>query len=287
MITELPKITTLAPWFGSARMNAKRIGQEIGKQMLVSIPFCGGCPEVLYINSRQIKLNDLHNHIIVLARTIQDKAALETMLAILDGILLHPGCLEEARHFIRQHEEYEVPSGSLWADPLWAAQYFILVWISRQNAGSDSELTSGLATRNTTSGGSSIQRWRSVVDSLQAWHKVLTGRCEFNCLDWRDWMKKTRDDEGHAIYADPPWQDAAVRYRHEFTEQDHRDLAEVLRSYEQCRVVIRHSDHPLYRELYPEWTWVEIGGRNQNRKRISECLIINGESRTDQAGKLF
>ena len=52
-------------------------------------------------------------------------------------------------------------------------------------------------------------------------------------------------------------------------------LAKALRKLDEVRVVIRHSDHPLYRELYGDWEWVEIGGRNQGNNHVNEMLIIN------------
>ena len=75
-----------------------------------------------------------------------------------------------------------------------------------------------------------------------------------------------------------------MRYKHKFTEQDHRDLAVRLHEFKNCRVVVRHSAHELYYDLYPcqDWTWVPIGGRNQGNKAISEVLIINGPSFTQE-----
>ena len=72
-------------------------------------------------------------------------------------------------------------------------------------------------------------------------------------------------------------------YIHKFTEQDHRDLATKLHEFTNCRVVVRHSDHPLYRELYPDWVWVPVEGRNQGNNTISEILIINGPSYSESA----
>ncbi len=278
-MTTTPKITALAPWFGSARTNAKIIGEEIGKQALVSIPFCGGCSEVVHIDARQILLNDLHRHIITLAMTITDAEEFDGMLKVLDDVLVHPDCLAGARRTLEMVECYKEPPEP---DRFWAAAYFTNVWLSRSNAGTDSELRQPLASRRTTSGGSSVRRWRSAVEGIGAWREVLRDRCEFTCQEWVVFMVKTRDQPGHAVYADPPWQDAGEEYVHKFTEQDHRDLATRLREFRNCRVVVRHSDHPLYRELYPEprWTWVDIGGRNQGNKRISEMLIINAPSYT-------
>ena len=265
-------------------MNAKVIGAEIGKQALVSIPFCGGCSEVVHIDARQILLNDLHRHIITLGMTVADDTGCAEMVEQLEDTLVHPDYLDAALDIIAIVEDGDAPPA---IDSVWAAAYFTVAWLSRSSAGSDSELSAGLASRRTASGGSSVKRWRSAVEGLPAWHKVLKTRCAFSCLDWRDWMAKVHDEKNQAVYADPPWRDAGKRYKHRFTKQDHIDLAARLHEFKNCRVVIRHSDHPLYRELYQNWTWVPIGGRNQGNKAISEALIINGPSFTEETKSLF
>lgn len=282
--TPLPPIKTLAPWVGSDRMNADRIGAEIGTQAMVSIPFCGGCSIVLHVDARQILLSDLHRHIITLAKTVSDEASLVGMMERLDKELVHPDCLRMANMVLASIESAALEPH---VNIAWAAAYFTSVWLSRSCAGSDTELTAGLASRRTASGGSSVRRWRSAVEGLPAWREVLRDRCEFVRQDWQAFLSKTRDEAKQAIYIDPPWWDAKVRYKYGFTEQEHRILARRLHEFKNCRVVIRHSDHPLYRELYPDWTWVEIGGRNQGNKRISECLIINGPSYTSEESGLF
>ncbi len=281
-MTTTPKITTLVPLFGSARINAKIIGEEIGKQAMVSIPFCGGCPEVVYIDARQILLNDLHRHIITLAMTVADEKGFKALREQVENVLVHPCYLDIARAVLREAEGAQYHPD---VDEVWAAAYFTNVWLSRSGtAGSDRETDGPVGSRRTTSGGSSVRRWRSAVEGLQFWHTLLKTRCEFLCEDWRVFSRKVRDHNKHAIYIDPPWQGAGAAYIHKFTEQEHRELAAWLHEFQNCRVVIRHSDHPLYRELYPDWTWVEIGGRNQGNEKISECLIINGPSYTKESG---
>ncbi len=274
-------VTSIAPWVGGARINAERIGVEIGHQDLVVIPCCGGCSEVPHIDARQILINDVHDHVITLAVTVADDSGLERLQAAVENLLVHPGFLRRATETIRAIEEDEARQWGV--DPEWAAAYFAIVWLSRSSAGSDTELTSGLSARYTATGGSSAKRLRSAIEGLREWHALLKEKCEFNCRDFRDLLDRIEDRKGHAIYVDPPWKDAKVRYKHTFTEEDHRDLASLLGQFRGCRVVIRHSDHPLYRELYPvnQWTWTPIGGRNQGNKRISEVLITNGPSHSE------
>ncbi len=276
---DAPLLTALAPWFGSARMNALLIGREIGKQALVGIPFCGGCSEIVHIDARQILLADKHRHVITLAKTVACREGYAQLERMVDKILVHPDSLDEARRTLARIEANGDESR---VDPEWAAAYFANVWLSRSNAGTDSECRQPLAARWTSSGGSSVKRWRSAISGLGYWHRVLRENVECRCLDWREWTGKWKDASSNALYIDPPWQDAGCEYVHKFTKEDHGELADWLRSLRHTRVVIRHSDHPLYRELYPEWNWVVIGGRNQGNKKISECLIIKGESYIDK-----
>jgi len=259
-------------------MSAKRIGLEIGKQNWVGIPFCGGCPEVPYIDARSIHVNDAHRHIITLAMTVADTFGYRAMQNVVEDVLVHPDYLSWARSGLREKEEKEREAG---VNCYWAAAYFINVWLSRSAAGSETEFTQPLASRMTATGGSSVRRWRSALEGLPEWHQILKERCEFSCQDWRVWMGRVKDRDGHALYVDPPWRDAGEAYKHKFTEGDHRELSARLHEYTRCRVVIRHSDHPLYRELYPTWTWVWLGGRNQANAYIREMLIINGPSYSD------
>jgi len=277
------KISTLAPWFGSARMNAAKIGEAIGKQALVGIPFCGGCCEIPHIRARTIVANDLHRHLITLAMTVAEPAAYSEFVLRLENVLVHPDWLSRARQVL---EVFRGRTDSAHPNPEWAAAYFTCVWLSRSHAGTKSEFTQPLATRFTASGGSSVKRWRSAVESLPAWHAALKERCEFTCLDWRKWMGKVKDRPGHALYVDPPWWGTGEKYMHEFTEQDHRDLAAAMTALEEAHVVIRHQDCELYRDLYPEslWSWEEIGSRNQGNRLISEVLITR---RAGEQGELF
>ncbi len=143
-------------------------------------------------------------------------------------------------------------------------------------AGTDSEFDGGLAMRFTASGGGSNTRYRSAVESLEAWGHTLK-RCEFSCLDWRVFLTKCQDRPKHGMYVDAPWPKDGGNYRHKFTEQDQRDLAAALGKFDQMRIVVRYGDHPLIRELYPEsaWTWHMMTSRTQGNNEKSEALIIN------------
>lgn len=270
------KVTTLAPWFGSSRQNAKQIADVIGKQSIVAIPFCGGCSEVPYIDARQILINDVHSHIVNLACVVSGGECFEKMRKHVERHLLHPLVLETAReHLAKIESEEEKPHIPNWK---WATAYFINVWMARSNAGTESETKQPLASRFTASGGSSVKRYRSAVDGLTEWHDILKTKCEFTCLDFRQFLSKCKDRVGHAIYGDPPWIGAGDEYKHKFSMDDHAELAATLREFENCRVVVRHSDHEFYREAYAGWNTYELPSRTQSNEVKKELLFVNEPS---------
>lgn len=267
------KTTALAPWFGSNRMLAPVVGKQIGKVDWCGVLFSGGMAEVPHIQARALLVNDLHRDIINLAKVVADDSRRKWLVKEADANPFHPDVLESAQSVLKQFSPDDTN--------LRALCYFVAVWMGRSaTAGTDGEFDGNLAVRFTASGGGSNVRYRSAIDSLEAWGATLR-RCEFTVLDFRVFLKKCHDRKGHALYSDAPFPGAGDDYRHKFTEADHRDLARLLSEYRDTRVVVRYYDHPLVRELYPEsrWTWVRLKGRDQaNNAEKAEVLIINGES---------
>lgn len=264
----------LAPWYGSNRMLAPIVGDEIGKCDWAGVVFSGGMAEVPHIRAREILVNDLHRDIINLAwhvRSDENRARLIQDASIRG---FHPDELAAAQEICKQPWD-----GKLSAER--ALAYFVAVWMGRSTAaGTDKEFEGNISARFTASGGGSNVRYRSAIASLEAWGQVLA-RCEFSVLDFREFLKKCHDRKGHAIYSDAPFPGAGDGYRHKFTPQDHRDLAAALSGFKETRVVARFYDHPLIRELYPEsrWTWRHLKGRDQaNNDQKREVLLINGPS---------
>lgn len=66
--SDLPSVTSIASWFGSNRMLAPIVGQELAGVPWVGIPFAGGMSELVHITARTLQVNDLHEHVINLVR---------------------------------------------------------------------------------------------------------------------------------------------------------------------------------------------------------------------------
>ncbi len=279
--------TALAPWFGSNRMLAHEVGAELAGMKWVGIPFAGGMCEVAHIDARSIVVGDLHRHLINLARVVADDTLRPVLAKLLKRTIFHPDELDQAQEWCKAHEPHE----ALKADLQAAYAYFVCCWMGRSHiAGAKDEFHGRLSTRWNANGGDSNVRYRSAIRSLASFAKH-SRRCNFSVLDVFDFLARAEDVPGHAIYCDPPFPGPGDEYRHKFSIDDHRKLADWLARFEYARVVCRFYDHPLIRELYGDetvWTWRRLKGRKQSNEEAPEVLIINGDSLVEtQDGVLF
>lgn len=270
------RINALAQWFGGNRMLADSVGRALGRLRWCGVPFAGGCPELPHIRTGAGVANDLHRHVINLARVVRDDALVEQLVRRLDGLLFHPDELAEAQRRCRERDQRNCIGDA--PDVAWAADYFAACWMGRGgHAGKRGEFDQSLSLRWTPNGGDSAVRFRSAIESLRDWHRTLRN-WSFTCIDAFDFINKVRDADGHGLYVDAPWPDAGDDYRHAFTPEQQARLAEVLARFALTRVVVRYGDHPLIRELYPppRWTWLSQTSRNQRNGATAEVLIVNG-----------
>lgn len=266
-----PKITALAPWYGSNRMLAPIVGERLKGCRWVGVPFAGGMSELRCIDAPTLLVNDKHKQIINLAMVVSDDYLRTEMARRLSMTAFHPEILAAAQEFCDYRSPDSMP------DQFAAEAYFVCCWMGRSGlAGTDDEFKGGLPVRWTASGGDSNVRYRSAIKSLVAWSRIMR-RCNFTVLDFRDFLGKCKDHPQHGIYCDAPFPDAGDSYRHKFTEKDHRVLRDALALYDETLVLIRYHDHPLIRELYPQsrWNWEHLDGRNSANNSTPEVLISN------------
>lgn len=267
-----PEITTVAPWFGSNRLLASRVGDMLSTCSWVGVPFAGGMSELAHIKARSIVVNDLHRHVINLARCIADDATRRDLFRIVDRLPFHPDTLTESRERCR-HAAEGVEA---------AAWYFVSVWMNRSGkAGAGDEFRGSLPVRWTSSGGDSNTRYRSAVRSMVAWSRIVK-RCNFQVMDAFDFLPKVKDTPATGIYCDPPFPGPGKDYLHNCGETEdaqtrwHVRLRDAVERFQETRVVCRFYDHPLIRLLYTRdcWEWVELTGRKQTNGSAPEILLI-------------
>lgn len=301
---EQPKIRAIAPWFGGKRTMAPAIVAELGKHGQYFEPFCGSMA-VLFAKdpSQKETVNDLHGDLINLARVIQDGSAAIDLYDRLQRSLFSEGLLDQAGKRLEKWQA-DLPDDGVNALSIERAYwYFLACWMGRNGTAGTARLDYQIAVRWTKGGGSPTVRFRNAVESLPAWHLrlknvVILKRDAFQIIDRFEDVKET------AIYADPPYEAltrsaGAVKngrggkYLHEFDHSsgmfgdDHKRLADALRTYKKARVVVSYYDHPRIRELYRGWTFVKHtrqkhlhaqNGRGARPKEAPEILIINGPS---------
>lgn len=285
-----PRIKRFAPWHGANTAMAERVGIELGKLAWCGVPFASGCSELPCIDTRCGVAADLHLDLVNMARVVADAALKAKLMEMLEGVIFHPCELHAAQRRCA-HNNMQRISGlfqtvaSSVPDLRWARDYFIACWMSRGgNAGKATEFTQGHAVRWSSGGGGSTVRFRSAIESLEAWHRVLL-RWDFVVEDCFEFLRRVHDQPNHGLYLDPPWPDLGAEYKHKFDYSQQYRLKDVLDSFKHSRIVLRYNDHPLVRELYPEgrWTWIRNTSRNQSNNDVSEVLIINGPSYMEAA----
>lgn len=286
------KVTAIAPWFGSNRKLAENVGKVMGRQNWIGVPFAGGMCELPHLKARTIVANDLHRHVINMARVMADGELGPSLYRKLRRYVLHPDSviIAQQRCELRDRnmqaacdlhggvDRDRIRAGeSVEPDLMWAEDYFVSCWFARSHsAGSKDEFSNGMSVRWNASGGDSAKRVQSAIRSLPAWRRALRATT-FVTMDALEFLGKCKDEAGHGIYCDPPFPGPGDRYKHTIDEEYQGRLAECMAGLTAARVVMRFYDHPLIRKLYPEsgWRWNRYVGRTQANKEAPEILLVN------------
>lgn len=139
--------------------------------------------------------------------------------------------------------------------------------------------------RRGAGGGGNATRLKAAAGDLDAWAKEFE-RVEFTCEDFRNTILKAHDKPENGIYVDAPWVQQGGAYVHRFTEDDHRELAKMLRMFGHAKILVRYGDCQLIRELYchdhirriaekPTWYFTAASSRNQSNNAVREVWITN------------
>jgi DNA adenine methylase len=287
------KIGALAPWFGGKRTLAPKIVRELGEHRAYWEPFCGGVSVLMAKPvARMETVNDLHGDVTNLARIVAHPTHGPAFYRRVRRLVVSDDSLAQADDLVRAGDWH---SEALSLDR--AIAFFVTCWMGRNGECGLAKAERGryLAVRWTPSGGDSCTRWNSAVDSIPAWRRRLRDVMVLT-RDGFDVLEKIRDEEGTAIYLDPPYLVKSDQYMYDFDEgfmgaDDHSRLADlVTKRFQKARVVISYYDHPRLRELYPSWNIVACP-MNKNMSSVSspskpkvanEILLINAPSFTKE-----
>lgn len=137
--------------------------------------------------------------------------------------------------------------------------------------------STGFRSNSTRSGTTPAHDWKAYPDQIRAFVERLQGVV----IENRDALEliRSHDRADTLHYVDPPYplgtRDAGTDYRHEMTDDDHRQLAEVLHSV-QGMVVLSGYPCELYDdELYPDWYRVERPHLADGARPRTEVLWMN------------
>ncbi len=282
------QIKSILPYYGAKRNMAATIITELGPHRVYWELLCGSMAVLLAKPACVMETaNDLHGDLHNLARVVQDEELAEQLCRRLQRTLTAEGVFREAVQRIKAGEVPAVPGWSR------AADFMVASWLGMNGVTGLARNKFGFCVRYTSTGGNAATRWASVVDSIPAWHQRLRNvtilrRNAFELLP------RIEDKAGTVIYADPPYIEKGDTYVHDFTPEQHDELAEHLRRFKHTRVVVSYYEHPRLAELYPGWTCrhcdvskalAHSGRRGANDTRAPEVLLINGPSLAQAAAE--
>lgn len=287
------KLGAMIPSFGCKRTLAKRIVAELGPHDAYWELCCCSCA-VLFAKEpcRMETVVDLWGDVTHLIRCLQDDDAALALYGRTARTTMSDVLYREAFERIA---EQPPPADDL-IDIDRAYDLLVYSWQGRNGTiGARAAMSGSYSVRYTNSGGSPATRWKQVAESIPPWNCRLRNVTVLR-RDIFEVLTRIEDRAGVVIYIDPPYVVKGAKYIHDFAPDDHARLAEALRRFKKTRVVVSYYDHPLVRELYAGWTFVECAvtkslthiGRRDSKggDKAPEILIINGPSFT-QAGGLF
>lgn len=272
-------ITALAPWFGGKRTLAPEIVRELGPHRVYWEPFCGSMAVLLEKDrSRSETVNDMHGDLTNFAIVVASDQW-EPLRERLRRTIFCEGLFHETRA--------RLADGAC-ADRLDRAYcWFVESWMGRNGVAGTRTSNTAFCVRYTSNGGDPAVRFKSAVESIEAWHERLQGVWILQ-RDAFEIIPRIDDTDETAIYCDPPYLTKGARYVHDFEDETHAKLAADLGRFKAARVVVSYYDDARLDGLYPGWTKRRLNATkamvNQGRRdkggavKAPEVLLINGPS---------
>lgn len=292
------KIKALEPWFGGKRTMAPEIVNQLGKHQYYFEGCCGSMA-VLFAKepSEHEAVCDLHGALTNLAWVIQHESLSRELFDRAQRTLYSDDLYTASKHWLNGWDDGRRSPDTANLD--WAYHYFVASWMGRNGVAGTDRVNYQIATRWTQGGGSGPLRFRNAADSIPAWCERLRN-VHILRRDVFKVLAGIEDAAGVAIYCDPPYLPETMsgksRYVHDFTTEQHAELAQALRRFKKARVVVSYYSSPKLVGLYPGWAWIDCSRhkhlhvqnkRGMGRKECPEVLLVNGEPFAATQGGLF
>jgi len=255
------KIKAIVPYFGGKRRLASRIVELMGSHKVYWEPFCGSMAVLMSKPPCDLEtVNDLHGDLINLARVIQDKNLGFKLYDKLSRTLY-------AEQFFGEAKERWL-SGSSSTPIERAYDYFVVSWMGLNGVSGTERCNYPFALRWCRGGGQGARRWRSVVESMPAWHKRLANVVIVN-RDAFEIIANIKDDDDTVIYCDPPYFDKSDKYVHDFTPDRHEQLAKSLSRFTKARVIVSYYDDPRLDTMYEGYSKIQLQANTQSLRNAT------------------
>jgi DNA adenine methylase len=270
----------MLPYFGGKRTLAPEIVQELGPHKAYWEPFCGSLA-VLFAKEpcSHETVNDLNGNVVNLAMVVACPQRGPDLFQRLLHTTFCEHLFNRCRERLAQDEEV-CPEDRAYC-------FFVESWMARNGVAGTRSANAAFCVRFTSNGGDPAMRFRNAVDSIPEWHKRLRNAWILNRNAF-ELIERIEDKAGTVIYADPPYIEKGASYLHDFADDDHVRLAELLARFRETRVVVSYYDHPQLDSLYPGFTkrplkatkaMVNQGMRgSKGATAAPEVLLINGRS---------
>lgn len=245
----------LAPWI-IAHFPPHRIYVE---------PFSGAASVLMRKPRATVEvLNDLHQRLVSAFRVLRDP---DSAARLAELLRLTPYAKAEYLECRQPHP-----------DPIEDARRLIVV--AHQGHGSNAasgRVHTGWRRGDRGTRCTTAADWMGLPEQVAAWCERLRG-VYLECGEAIDVIRRY-DGRDTLFYVDPPYvADTRHRglraYRHDLTDEQHRELAEFLRQV-QGAVVLSGYDSDLYRELYPDWRRVTCQATADAAKTAVEVLWLS------------
>jgi DNA adenine methylase len=262
----------ISRWHGGKWRLAPWVIAHFGPHRTYVEPF-GGAASVLLRKprARNEVYNDLDRSVVNLFRVLQDPS---TAVELQRRLYLTPYAREEW-----EEAERELLND---ADPVERARRLLIrAAMSWGSDGATRPRSSGFRARMRSNSAPSME-WASWPETVPAIVERLRGVV----IENRDALEliPRLDDVDTLFYGDPPYPmgtRSAVRwesdrsYRHELTDEQHRELAQVLRSVRGMVVLSGYGCELYDEELYPDWHRTTRAALADGARARTECLWLN------------
>lgn len=252
------KIKAIAPWFGGKRTLAPEIVRAIGTHTAYWEPFCGSMA-VLFAKpeSPSETVCDLHRDVTNLARVVASDQGPD-LFDRLQRTAFSESLFAECREQLQTDLE-----------PIDRAYcFFVEAWMGRNGVAGTRSSNTAFCVRYTSNGGDPAIRFASAVNSIPDWARRLRGVTILN-RDGFEVLERIEDKGGTAIYCDPPYLVKGAKYLHDFANNDHKRLADLLKRFRRTRVVVSYYDHPELESLYG-------GNWSKQHLKASKAMVSSG-----------